>query len=126
MKSRFNDDYYAVRIAEWERERIPAVVWHARFEWGVPVAIGGALILTLGNGRYSWSDWFAFVFVGYLVLHLFVFLHEVNENVRFVRHKLQEQREAHERLADQFRRYKDPARITVFDAIEGLDREWGD
>lgn len=129
MKRRFSDDVYAVRIAEWEKERIPSALWQARSEWGVAVLIAGVMLLGVGGrslSDYGWFDWVRFAFVGFLALHLFVFLHEINENVRFVRHKLEAQRQAFEKVADELRRYKNPDSVNVFQAIDALDREWYD
>jgi hypothetical protein len=53
-------------------------------------------------------------------------MHEINENVRYVRHQLRVQREAYEAAAKQFRAYKTPEEsVTPFEVIETLDREWG-
>jgi hypothetical protein len=35
----FNEGFYAVRIDEWEQQRIPDTLAMARFQFGVPIAI---------------------------------------------------------------------------------------
>ena len=129
MKRTFNDDYYAVDIKKWEEERIPEIVVHGRFGWFAPVVLAGLSLMFLGKGSfsdYTWMEWIASALVGVLCLQVFTFLHEINENLRFVRHKLQEQRGAFQRCVAQIRKYKNPEAVSAFEILDSLETEWYD
>ena len=93
------------------------------FTWGWIVAIpaysaGTALKIE------GWTQWGALILVSLLVVLLFTTLTEVNENVRYVRHQLMVHREAFKETAKEFRKYKHPEGVTLFEALDTLERNW--
>lgn len=129
MGRRFNDGYYAVSITEWEQECIPDVVWYARAEWSVMVVLAGICLMSLRTGglsSYTWREWVACAFVAFLCLQLFTFLHEINENLRFVRHKLAVQRYAFKKCAEEFGECKHPEAVSAVEILNAIAGNWDD
>ncbi|MGA3099098.1 MAG: hypothetical protein ABSF25_21790, partial [Bryobacteraceae bacterium] len=76
--------------------------------------------------------WLPVLGAAYLVWLLFLFLHEINENIRFVRHQLRAFRDAVNEVggrAERFPRptfevYPDRDNFSIADALEWLNRQW--
>ena len=113
-------------IEEWENKVVPSrtiadhVGWSLRL---VPVAL---VLGTIVAGR-QWQMWLVIAAGLYLFVVLFVFLEELNENVRFVRHQMRVFRVAIRQVNSQVQKYKDPERnFTPYDVLSSIDEEWED
>lgn len=122
-KPRFNDDYYCRTVEEWEDETIPSLLTTKGVEWafgvGIPVFVAGGWLA--GN---EWKRWLALIVVGFLFWKVFVFLEEVNENVRFVRHQLRAFRDAVRDSQNELSKYHHPENVVASEALELFDRHW--
>lgn len=123
MKRRFNDDYYAVPVEEWEGERIPQVILDGQLTWIPVTAITGWFAVGQFVSNHGWAFWLAYAAGVYLVSSLFVLLTEVNENVRYVRHQLRTFRDAIRKTNEQIQKYQRPEHATADDILNGVDRE---
>lgn len=125
-KRRYSDEYYAVDVEEWEAKKIPDTLSSAFWDWGGSLA-SLLLLVAFASGRTSWVHWGDAVYYGvglYILVKVFQFLHEINENVRYVRHQNRVLRDAWRAVADEVLRYNDPDNATVATLIERLDNEW--
>lgn len=124
MKPKFNDDFYCRTIEEFENKVVPQRCLSDNIGWSVRL-LPVTLVCGFGAGL-NWKQWVGVLAVTYVVVVLFAFLEEINENLRFVRHQMRAFREGVRRVNQQTGRYKDPHNFTLHDALESLDREWED
>lgn len=82
-----------------------------------------AIICVRVAGR-DWTLWIAIAAAAFVAVRLFVFVDEVNENVRYVRQQLVAQRDAVAALRREFARYRQPERVTPMDVVTALDSHW--
>jgi hypothetical protein len=120
---KFNESYYAVSVREWEDEKIPFTLRVSIFTWVSIVAIPAYSVGTALKIE-GWTQWGALIQVSFLIVGLFVIMTEVNENVRYVRHQLSVHRGAFKATAEEFRKYKHPEGVTLFEALDTLERNW--
>lgn len=121
-KPRFNDNYYCRTVQDWEEEVIPNLLWLKRFEWALAVC-GPLVIIGLAFARTDWLRWLGVVAVGWLLITVFTFFEELNENLRFVRHQLREFHDAVNETARQYERYDNPEKnVTPFDIVSDISR----
>ncbi len=126
MPPRFNDDFYCRTIEEWENQVVPQRALSDYLTWSFRLAPVALVLGTVLAGR-NWQMWLAILAVLYLFVSLFVFIEELNENVRFVRHQMRVFRDAVRRANATVGKYKDPERnFTLHDALSSIDREWED
>jgi len=122
-KPRFNDDYYHQTVEEWENTRLPSLLITKGLTWGVTVGIS-----TFVAGGYfaggDWKRWAAITLVAFLIWKVFVFLEELNENIRFVRHQLRTFRDAVRESQNELSKYHHPEKLGACEVIELLDRLW--
>jgi hypothetical protein len=131
-KSRpFNDEYYCQTVEEFEdrtfadRATAAGLMWALNILWPV-LMIGWAV------ARSDWRMWFPVLGAAYLAWLVFVFLHELNENIRFVRHQLRAFRDAVNQVGGRVERlprprpeaYPDRDNFSIADALEWLNGEW--
>ena len=123
IRKRFNDGYYCKSIEEFEGESFFERFLQAGINWAFALSLP---IVVIGRevAGSDWGRWAAVLGVGYMVWQVLVFLHELNENIRYVRHQLRVQRDAVAEVAAEIRKYKDPANFTLWDAVENLDSKW--
>lgn len=94
--------------------------------------LGPVLVIGLAVAGSDWRKWFSVLGAAYLVWLLFLFLHEINENIRFVRHQLRAFRDAVNEVGGSVERlhrpaldvYPDRANFSIADALEWLNSKW--
>jgi hypothetical protein len=123
-KPRFNDDYYCRTVEEWENETIPTLLTAKGIEWaigvGIPMLIAGGY---LAGG--DWKRWIALIAIAYVIWKGFVFLEELNENIRFVRHQLRALRDAVTEADKHIsKHYRDPGTVASYEILELLNKHW--
>jgi hypothetical protein len=121
---RFNDGFYFKSITEWENETVPQRAWTDHIGWFLrllPVAV----VLGTIVGKSDWKTWLLILVALYPAVAILVFLEEVNENIRYVRHLMRVFRVAVARVSDQVAKYENPDKnFTAYDALSSIDREW--
>jgi len=122
-KRKFNDDYYCKTVEEWEDETVPDMLLSKRIEWALRVA-GPVLLIGIVVARGDWGRWLVLLAGFYLLVVLFTFLEEINENLRFVRHQLRTYREAFKVMNAEVATYRDGSGFTLADFVDRVDREW--
>lgn len=83
-------------------------------------------VLFIGQ-TFAGSDWlkWAAVLGGASVFWLgLVHLHELNENIRYVRHQLRVQRDAVHEVVRVLEQYRNRENFSLADALELLDGKW--
>src|SRR5690349_9996177 len=101
---RFNDGFYFKSITEWENETVPQRAWTDHIGWLLrllPVAV----VLGTIVGKSDWKTWLLILVALYPAVAILVFLEEVNENIRYVRHQMRVFRVAVARVSDQVAKY---------------------
>lgn len=123
MKRTFNDDYYCQTVETFETKTFSHRFWSAVGEW-----IWVPLVFTLLIGPYfagsDWRKWLVVIFIGFIFLMLFLFMHEINENVRFVRHQLRAYRDAVADVRRILAMNENRDSRDLLDAIIVLDDKW--
>jgi hypothetical protein len=123
MKRKFNDHYYYQTIEEFEDVTFKDRFWHAGFQWALIIFVP-LLIVGENIPGSDWRRWVAVVGLGFMFWLVLVFLHEINENVRFVRHQLRAYRDAVHELNTVLEQYQNRENFKIADALEYLDRKW--
>ena len=110
-KPSFNDDFYCRSVEEWENKTIPALLFSRQLEWAFRLLLPLVIVGFTVAGK-SWQTWLALACVTYVLVQIFTFLEELNENVRFVRHQLRTFRDAVRRSQIVFGKYNHPETAT--------------
>jgi len=129
MKRKFNDDFYSVSVDEWENEKVPERAVSDYKTYGVALL---PVIIAIGSSLHAnFLGWCAVVSVAGCFLRLFVFMEELNENIRFVRHQNRTLREAVRRMVDESlamtmkHNIPNPLnRASVGELLNQLDNSW--
>jgi hypothetical protein len=123
FRPRFNDDYYCQSIENFEGKNASFRYWTAFMEWlgilAVPV-----IIIGICEAGYSWQRWLILIAIASVFLQIFLFLSEINENIRYIRHQLRTQREAVAYVRKELFSYKNEANFDLASALHSLDEKW--
>jgi hypothetical protein len=127
----FNDGYYCQTVEDFENKTFKDRASDAGFMWARHM-LGPVLVIGFTVAGSNWRMWLPVLGAAYLVWLLFLFLHEINENIRFVRHQLRAFRDAVNEVggrAERFPRptfevYPDRDNFSIADALEWLNRQW--
>jgi hypothetical protein len=120
---RFDDDYYCQTVEEFENNTSVERSRRADIEWGM-ILLLTALLFGGDFAGYHWDRWRVLIGAAFPFWLVLVFLHEVNENLRFVRHQLRVYRDAVHEVAKTAQQYRNRDSFSPADAIEMLDRAW--
>ena len=120
----FNDGYYCQTVEEFEDKTFAQRDRDAGFVWArnmlLPVLMIGSSV-----ARSDWLLWVPVLGAASLVWLVFLFLHEINENVGFVRHQLRAFRDAVNVVGGRVEEeYTNPDYFTIAVALQWLNREW--
>lgn len=119
----FNDYNYCESVEEWENLIVPETLRGKKIEWASKLAIPH-MVIGLALAGNDWKKWLAILGIAYLLMLVFTFFEEVNENIRFVRHQLRAYRDSVRKSAKEVSKYGDQDNVTVTYALELLDRNW--
>ena len=73
----------------------------------------------------NWKGWMALIAVTYLIWKGCVFLEELNENIRFVRHQLRAYRDAVRETGNYLSQYyREPENVSPHEIVKLLDKHW--
>jgi hypothetical protein len=123
MKPPFNDDYYCRTVEDWEGKAVPHMLKAKGMEWG-PIVIVTTVVVGADLVGGDWRRWIGVALAGFLLLKLFLFLEEINENVRFVRHQLRAFRDAVRESRDALSGRADLGRLGALEVLELLNEHW--
>lgn len=123
MASKYSDDYYSMHVLDFEGESAKERYWHSIVNWAMAL---GPFFFMAGScaGITSWSGILAVIAVFWIVLQLFAFLHEINENIRYVRHQLRLQRDGLAMVAKEAYQYRNRENFDAFEFVTRMDDNW--
>jgi hypothetical protein len=81
------DDYYDLPIGEWENHLGNSRLSDKRMFWYIHLFIP-FLLIGIGFAGFSWDKWLGIIGVYYVFVNIFSFFEEINENIRYTRHKV--------------------------------------
>jgi hypothetical protein len=81
------DDYYDLPVGEWEDHLRNSRLSDKRMFWYIHLAIP-FLLMGIGFARLSWEAWLGIIGVYWVTAKIFSFFEEINENLRYTRHKV--------------------------------------
>jgi hypothetical protein len=127
----FNDEIYCQTVEEFEDKTFADRASDAGFHWAM-IMLAPVLMIGQAVAGLDWRKWVAVLGAAYLTWLVFSFLHEINENVRYVRHQLRVFRDAFSEVGgcvERFPRtkpeeYQNRENFSIADALEWLNREW--
>jgi hypothetical protein len=81
------DDWYDTSIGEWEDYLRSSSLSDRRMTWYRGLVLP-FLLIGIGFAGSSWQAWLGIIGLYYVFVMVFSFFEEINENLRYTRHKV--------------------------------------